>query len=57
MKEFTSVFEEVPEGGYVCWMKEMPEAQSQGETLKEAEINLIDALQLVLEYKRGCFQM
>jgi predicted RNase H-like HicB family nuclease len=49
MKRLTAVFEQAEEGGYVCWFKEVPEAMSQGKTLKEASANLINALSLLQE--------
>lgn len=52
MQNFTAIFEIADEGGYVCWIEEIPEAMSQGETLEEAKINLLDALKLVLETNR-----
>lgn len=48
----TAVFQEAEEGGYACWIEEIPEAISQGDTLAEAKANLEDALNLILEYKR-----
>jgi predicted RNase H-like HicB family nuclease len=48
----TAIFEPAPEGGYVCWLEEMPGVQSQGETLEEARSNLEDALKLSLSYLR-----
>jgi predicted RNase H-like HicB family nuclease len=50
--KLTAVFEPVEEGGYVCWLEEMPGVQSQGETVEEARANLIDALEVSLEYLR-----
>ncbi len=50
--KLTAVFEPAEEGGYVCWLEEMPAVQSQGETMEEARANLLDALQLSLEYLR-----
>ena len=50
--KLTAVFEPAEEGGYVCWLEEMPGVQSQGENLDEARANLIDALQLSLDYLR-----
>jgi predicted RNase H-like HicB family nuclease len=50
--KLTAVFEPADEGGYVCWLEEMPGVQSQGETIEEARSNLIDALRLSLEYLR-----
>jgi len=47
MKNFTAVFEPAEEGGYVGWVEEIPEAMSQGETLEEAKVNLMDTLKLV----------
>lgn len=48
MQNFTAIFEKAEEGGYVCWIEEMPQAMSQGETLNEAKANLTDALKLLL---------
>jgi predicted RNase H-like HicB family nuclease len=48
--KLTAVFEPAEEGGYVCWLEEMPGVQSQGETMAEARSNLIDALSISLEY-------
>ncbi|HEV2424798.1 MAG TPA: type II toxin-antitoxin system HicB family antitoxin [Terriglobia bacterium] len=48
----TAVFEPAAEGGYTCFVEEIPAAISQGETLEEAKANLLDALKLVLECQR-----
>lgn len=45
----TAVFIEVPEGGFAAYVEEIPGANSQGETMQEARLNLQEALQLVLE--------
>ena len=50
--KFTAVYEPADEGGYTCWVEEIPAAISEGETLEEAETNLMDALKLVLECQR-----
>ena len=50
--EFTAVFKEAPEGGYVAYAEELPGANSQGETLDEARDNLREAVELVLESNR-----
>ena len=50
--KLTAVFEPAKEGGYTCFVEEIPAAISQGETLEEAKANLRDALQLVLECQR-----
>ena len=50
--KLTAVFEPADEGGYTCFVEEIPAAISQGETLEEAKANLIDALKLVLECQR-----
>lgn len=49
---FTAVYKPVPEGGYVCWLEEMPGVQTQGETLDEARANLADAFALSMAYLR-----
>jgi predicted RNase H-like HicB family nuclease len=50
--KLTAVFEPATEGGYTCFVEEIPAAISQGETLEEAKANLREALQLVLECQR-----
>jgi predicted RNase H-like HicB family nuclease len=50
--KLTAVFEPAKEGGYTCFVEEIPAAISQGETLVEAKANLLDALKLVLECQR-----
>jgi predicted RNase H-like HicB family nuclease len=54
--ELTAVFREVPEGGYVAFVPEMPGAASQGETLEEARENLEDAVRLLIEARRDRFE-
>jgi predicted RNase H-like HicB family nuclease len=48
----SAVFEPAKEGGYTCFVEEIPAAISQGETLEEAKSNLTDALKLVLQCQR-----
>jgi predicted RNase H-like HicB family nuclease len=50
--KLTAVYEPADEGGYVCWLEEMPGVQSQGDSLQEARTNLLDALKLAVEYLR-----
>jgi predicted RNase H-like HicB family nuclease len=50
--KLTAIYEPAAEGGYVCWLEEMPSVQTQGETLEEARTNLQDAFQLSLAYLR-----
>jgi predicted RNase H-like HicB family nuclease len=50
--KLTAVFEPAREGGYTCFVEEIPAAISQGETLEEAKANLMDALRLVLDAQR-----
>jgi predicted RNase H-like HicB family nuclease len=53
MKEhLTAVFQQVPEG-YIGFVEELPGANTQGETLEEARVNLQEAVQLVLESNRA----
>jgi predicted RNase H-like HicB family nuclease len=46
--QLTAVFRRVPEG-YVAFVEELPGANTHGETLEEARINLQEAVALVLE--------
>ena len=50
--KLTAVFEPAKEGGYTCFVEEVPAAISQGETIEEAKANLLDALKLVLQCQR-----
>jgi len=50
--KLTAVFEPAREGGYTCFVEEIPAAISEGDTLEEAKANLMDALQLVLKSRR-----
>ena len=50
--KLTAIFEPAIEGGYTCFVEEVPAAISQGETLEEAKSNLMNALKLVLECQR-----
>jgi predicted RNase H-like HicB family nuclease len=49
--EFTTVFEKRA-GWYVAYIEEVPGANTQGKTLKEARENLKEAVILVLEANR-----
>ena len=48
---FTAVFQRIEEGGFYATIQEMPEVQTEGETLQEAGQNLTDALCLILTDK------
>ena len=50
--ELTAVFREVPEGGYIAFVEELPGANTQGVTLEEARANLEDAVRLLIEANR-----
>lgn len=52
MQNLTAIFEESEEGGYTCWIEEIPTAISEGDTIEEAKENLIDALRLLMEANR-----
>ena len=47
--KFTALLEEAPEGGYWAICPEVPGANGQGETEKEAEESLRRAIRLILE--------
>jgi predicted RNase H-like HicB family nuclease len=50
--QLTAVFVQVPEGGYVAFVQELPWANTQGATLDEARENLREAVALVVEANR-----
>jgi predicted RNase H-like HicB family nuclease len=51
--KLTAVFEPAKEGGYTCFVEEIPAAISQGETIEEAKANLADALKLALQCQKA----
>jgi len=48
---FTAVFRKVPEG-YIGFVEDLPGANTQGKTLREARSNLKEAVKLVMEANR-----
>ena len=50
-ESLTAVFEKSLYG-YICYVEELPGANTQGKTLEEAKQNLVEAIQLVLEANR-----
>ncbi len=50
--KLTAVFEEAEEGGYIAFFEELPGVNTQGETFEEAKINLLEALDLVMDSQR-----
>jgi antitoxin HicB len=50
--QLTATYEPAPEGGYIAGFEELPDVFSEGETLAEAKANLMDALELVLDFQR-----
>ncbi len=50
--ELHAVFRKVGEG-YIGFIEELPGANTQGDTLEEARVNLAEAAQLVLEANRA----
>jgi predicted RNase H-like HicB family nuclease len=50
--QLTAVFVQVPEGGYVAFVEELPGANTQGATLEEARENLREAVALVIASNR-----
>jgi predicted RNase H-like HicB family nuclease len=50
--KLTAVFQKVPEG-YIGFVEELPGANTQARTLKEARANLAEAVELVLEANRS----
>jgi len=48
--EYTVVFEPAEEGGYVVDVPAIPGCHTQGDSLREARKNAIEAIQCFLEY-------
>ena len=51
--KLTAVFEPAEEGGFIAYIEEIPGVNTQGETLDEAKINILEALNLVMETRRA----
>jgi predicted RNase H-like HicB family nuclease len=49
--KLTAVYMKVPEG-YVAFVEELPGANTQGDTLEEARVNLKEAVAMVLDANR-----
>lgn len=47
--KFTAIIEHGENGCYVGQVKELPAAISQGKTVDELKVNLLDALALILD--------
>jgi len=48
---YTAIIEKSEDGYYVGQVQEIPEAIAQGTTIDELKQNLLDALQLVVDYQ------
>lgn len=48
----TAVVQEVPEGGFIAFIEEIPGVNTQGETIEEAKANLSEALDLTMEFHK-----
>jgi len=51
MNTYTAVLQKT-RGGYTAWVEQMPNVISEGKSKAEAEVNLRDALELMLETNR-----
>ncbi|MFZ0511621.1 MAG: type II toxin-antitoxin system HicB family antitoxin [Candidatus Nitrosopolaris sp.] len=49
MTKYTIVYTEEVEGGFSGRCLELPGAISQGETLEDLKVNMVDAIQLILD--------
>ena len=50
--DYTAIIEKSDDGYYVGQLQEIPEVIAQGKTIEELNQNLLDALQLVIDYHR-----
>ncbi len=50
--DYTAIIEKSDDGYYVGQLEEIPEVIAQGKTIDELNQNLLDALQLVIDYQR-----
>lgn len=50
--DYTAIIEKSDDGWYVGQVQEVPEAIAQGKTIEELKQNLLDAMQLVIDFNR-----
>jgi len=50
--DYTAIIEKSDDGYFVGQLQEIPEVIAQGKTIDELNQNLLDALQLVIDYQR-----
>ena len=55
-QNFTAVFEKVNDGGYIAFIEEFPRVNTQGDTLDEARVNLLEAFEMVIAVQREIAQ-
>lgn len=51
--EYNAIFQEEKEGGFSVWIPSLPGCASQGETFKEAQDNIKEAIALYLEDEKA----
>jgi predicted RNase H-like HicB family nuclease len=50
--EFTAIIEQ-DEGWYIAYCLEIPGANGQGRTIEECRRSLVEAIRLIIEYRRA----
>lgn len=50
--DYTAIIEKSEDGWYVGQVQEVPEAIAQGKTIEELKQNLLQALELVIDFHR-----
>ena len=50
--EYTAIIEQTDDGWYIAHCAEIPNAHTQGQTIEEAQENLKDAIDLILDCER-----
>ena len=50
--DYTAIIEKSEDGWYIGQIQEIPEAIAQGKTIDELKKNLLDALELVIDFHR-----
>ncbi|MEO8149132.1 MAG: type II toxin-antitoxin system HicB family antitoxin [Bacteroidia bacterium] len=50
---YTAIIVKASDGSYTGYIEEVPGAISQGATVKETKSNLVEALQMVLDYYKN----
>jgi predicted RNase H-like HicB family nuclease len=54
--EYTAIIQNTPDGWYIAQCEQVPGALTQGKTIEEIEVNMKEAIQLILDAEKDFFK-